>query len=200
MAPQAERTPAQPPNPRLESKTPLRTAAVGTVLRNPGLIGYKVAQGVNRGMGGTRRIRPKHIYTLMGELEYDGLVVSERTDESREGARYFPAEKAGEAWQLFLMIPLASEPDEARADLVARVAFSSSERDAPLLLRTLEEYRKDRLAEVERAVASATEPMSAWAARVGGCSDDLADKDRQLAIDWAAETTADIKKYLSERR
>jgi PadR family transcriptional regulator, regulatory protein PadR len=183
--------------PLLDGASPVKAAALAVLLEAPGH-GYDVARRVNRQMGGSWRVQPKHIYSFLKRLEQAGLVMSKAQPvpgSTRTRKVYYPAEKAEQARLAWLDTPPAVSI--VRVDMHARLAYSRAE-DAPQLLRALGEYRADLLEAIERNVASETPPVS-WLERVLGLSRAAVDKRLKGEIAWVEEVARELDGFVAER-
>lgn len=185
--------------PRLDTKTPIKSAVLAVLLEGPGH-GYDVWKRVTRHMG-SWDLDSKHIYEPLKQLERAGLVWSrQKPIPEPPGFRriYFATEAAKQAREVWFGSPPATSA--LRADIHVRVAFSKEE-DGPDLLRALGEYRADLLEVVEQ-----DERMS-WAAQRGSWAEfslgslrNRKDKQHRGEIEWINEFSEEIREKIAKRR
>ena len=175
----------------LDGKSPMRAALLAVLIEAPGH-GWDVAMRVNRRMGSSWRVEPKHIYPYLKRLESDGLVRSERESLERRPYVldvYYPTEKAERARREWLARPPAT--GIVRTDLQVRLAFSS-EQDIPDLLRALAERRTDILEEIEQNAASETARVS-YVGTIMSLQCSSVDKRLKAEMEWIDEAGRELE-------
>lgn len=177
---------------------PVKAAALAVLLEGP-TYGYEVAKRINRRMGSSWRVQPKHIYPILKQLEDAGLVWSEERpiDEPPYSRRFFhPTEEAVRARREWFVTPPAASI--VRADIHARLAFCS-EAEIPELLRALNELRVDLLEEIEENAQTET-PRVSWLGTVMSLYRSAVDKRLKAEAEWVGEACRTLDEVLAEQR
>lgn len=174
----------------------MKAAILAVLLEGP-TYGYDVAQRINRRMGASWHVQPKHIYKLIGQLEQAGLVEHEERPIAVHPykRRYFHAtEEAVRARREWLVMPPAAST--LRADIHTRLAFSTAE-DIPELLRALNELRIDLIAEIEENAETET-PRVSWLGTVMSLYRTSVDKRLKAELEWVGEACGALEEALAE--
>jgi DNA-binding PadR family transcriptional regulator len=183
---------------QIDGKSPVKAAVLAVLLDAPGH-GYDVARRLNRRMGSSWTVRPKHIYSTIKQLEQDGLVCAKEQHLDKPPYRrtvFHPtahAEQARREW-------LAERPASSfvRSDIHARIAFSS-EQDIPELLRSLAERREDILEEIEENAATETARVC-WLGVSMSLYRSAVDKRLKAEMEWIGEACRELEAHLAEQR
>lgn len=186
----------QQKNSLVEGRSPLKAAILAVLLEGP-TYGYDVAQRINRRMGASWHVQPKHIYKLLDQLERAGLAWHEsRPIDTPPYTRkyYHPTDEAVQARREWLVAPPAAST--MRADIHTRLAFAS-EGDAPELLRALNELRIDLIAEIEENAATET-PRVSWLGTVMSLYRSAVDRRLNAELEWVAEACHVLEEAASE--
>lgn len=181
----------------LDGRSPVRAAALTVLMEAPGH-GWDVARRVNRRMGASWRVKAKHIYPTLRQLEADGLVRCVRESSTQPPYWrdvYHPTERAEQARREWLATPPATSI--IRTDLQTRLAFST-EADIPDLLRALEERRTDILEEIEENAASETTRVS-WLGTTMSLHRSAVDKRLKAEMEWIEEAGRELEALLQMR-
>jgi DNA-binding PadR family transcriptional regulator len=185
-------------DPQIDGKSPVKAAVLAVLLDAPGH-GYDVARRLNRRMGSSWTVRPKHIYSIIKQLEQDGLVTAMEQELDKPPFRrtvFHPTEYAEGARREWL----AARPAGSfvRSDIHARIAFSS-EQDIPELLRSLRERREDILGEIEENAATETARVC-WLGVSMSLYRSAVDKRLKAEMEWIGEACRELEAHLADHR
>jgi DNA-binding PadR family transcriptional regulator len=183
----------------VEGLSPIQAAVLAVLLENP-THGYDIAKQINRRMGASWRVDPKHIYAVLDKLEKAGLVLrsQERTiDDPRHSRGVYYLTDAGEqtrrAW-------LITPPTVSilRTDIHTRLAFATKE-EIPELLRALNERRVDLIEEIEENAQTET-PGIAWLDTIMSLYRSAVDKRLKAEAEWIGEACLVLEAVAAEQR
>lgn len=182
----------------VEGRSPLKAAVLAVLLEGP-TYGYDVAQQINRRMGASWHVQPKHIYKLLEQLEKVGLVWHEDRPidvhpDTKPKRYYYASDDAVRARREWLVTPPATSI--LRADIHTRLAFCNEE-EIPELLRALDEYRIDLIEEVEGNAE--TETPRAWLGTVMNLYRLAVDKRLKAELEWVAEACRTLEEAVAEK-
>lgn len=181
----------------VEGRSPLKAAVLAVLLEGPGY-GYDIAMRINRRVGSSWHLKPKHIYKPLEELERAGLVWSEVRPIEKHPyiRRYFHAtDEAARARREWFATPPATSI--LRADIHTRLAFCTED-EIPELLRALNEYRIDLIEEVEGNAETETLRVS-WLGTQMSLYRSAVDKRLRAELEWVAEACRALEEALAER-
>jgi DNA-binding PadR family transcriptional regulator len=167
----------------------LHDAALAALVEKP-RHGYLLAHEINRRLGPSRHVEPRHIYTVLKRLEKEGLV---RTEERPYGGRMRhvlqATDKARDAHRQWLVARPARTVVET--DLRVRLAFLRED-DVSDVLRGLGERRIDILEEIEENAAD--EPLRVSCAGVGmALARSAVDKALKAELEWIEEAVRELQ-------
>jgi DNA-binding PadR family transcriptional regulator len=181
--------------PKRRERTALRTAVLAALLHDEEGYGWDITDRLRTRMGPAWDIDPKRVYQVLEEFEEDGWAWSEhkRGPGKRGHWRrvYRPtalAEQARAEWMGARQpLPLM------RAEIRTWVAFARP-RDAPEVLRKLEEYEVDCM-EVLEDSAETEEPAS-WHDRAINLLRVATAEELRAELRWVTRARREIKEYL----
>lgn len=183
--------------PRQRERTPLRTAVLAALLHYEEGYGWDITDRLHQRMGPAWDIDAKRVYQVLEQFEEDGWACSEQ--KRGPGKRghwrrvYRPtalAERARLEWLgARRALPLM------RSDIRTWVAFARP-RDAPEVLRKLEEYELDCM-EVLQDSAEMEEPAS-WHDRAINLLRAAIDEELRAELRWVARARREVKEYLAQ--
>lgn len=188
---------AQQKSTLVEGRSPLKAAVLAVLLEGP-TYGYDVAQRIDRRMGASWHVQPKHIYKLLEQLESAGLVWHEdRSIDVHPHTRrhYHATDEAVRARREWLVAPPAASI--LRADIHTRLAFCTEE-EIPELLRALNEYRIDLIEEMEENAETET-PRVSWLGTVMSLYRSAVDKRLKAELEWVAEACRALEEAVAAR-
>jgi DNA-binding PadR family transcriptional regulator len=176
------------------SSTSLRGALLALLLERPGH-GYDLANRLRERLGNSWAINRTYIYSLLDELELDGLIVG-RVEPVRRGGRmlvtFHPTELTPLALSQWMQTLTPREP--VRIGLQAKIAVAR-EQDAPHLLGALREYERECLQLLESAPASLAMRRH-WRMLVLDCARDAVDGQLRAEVEWTRRTRQRIAEHL----
>lgn len=179
------------------SSTSLRGALLALMLERPGH-GYDLANRLRERLGDSWSINRTYIYSLLDELEAEGLIVG-RAEPARQGRRvlvtFHPTELTPLALSQWMQTLTPREP--VRIGLQAKIAVAREE-DAPCLLEALREYERECL-QLLQGAASAHTKRRHWKMLVLDCARDAVDGQLRAEIEWARRTRQRIAEHLAGR-
>lgn len=177
------------------SSTSLRGALLALMLERPGH-GYDLANRLRERLGDSWSINRTYIYSLLDELEAEGLIVG-RAEPARQGGRvlvtFHPTELTPLALSQWMQTLTPREP--VRIGLQAKIAVAREE-DAPCLLEALREYERECL-QLLQGTASAHTKRRHWRMLVLDCARDAVDGQLRAEIEWARRTRQRIAEHLA---
>lgn len=182
----------------VEGRSPVKAAALAVLLEGP-TYGYEVAKRINRRMGASWHVQPKHIYPVLKQLEADGLVRSQsKPVDGPPYSRqfYYPTDQAVRARREWLTTPPVASV--MRADIHARLAFSTED-EIPELLRALNEWRVDLLEEIQENVETET-PRVSWLGTIMSLYRSAVDKRLKAELEWVGEACRALEETLAAQR
>ncbi len=187
----------QATQPKKRERTALRTAVLAALLHGEEGYGWEITDRFRTRMGAAWDIDPKRVYQVLDEFEEDGWAWSEykRGPGKRGHLRrvYRPtaqAELVRVEW-LGARQPLPL----MRADMRTWVAFARP-RDAPDVLRKLEEYEMDCMEMLEDSVEM-EEPAS-WHDRAINLLRVATAEELRAELRWINRARWEIKEYLAQ--
>jgi DNA-binding PadR family transcriptional regulator len=176
------------------SSTSLRGALLALLLERPGH-GYDLANRLRERLGDSWAINRTYIYSLLDELEADGLIVG-RAEPVRQGRRvlvtFHPTELTSLALSQWMQTFTPREP--VRIGLQAKIAVAR-EADAPWLLQALRGYERECLQLLQDTAATVTQRRH-WRMLVLDCARDAVDGQLRAEIEWARRTRQRIAEHL----
>jgi DNA-binding PadR family transcriptional regulator len=178
------------------SSTSLRGALLALLLERPGH-GYDLANRLRERLGSSWAINRTYIYSLLDELEAEGLIVG-RAEPVRQGRRvlvtFHPTELTALALSQWMQTLTPREP--VRIGLQAKIAVAREE-DAPWLLGALREYERECL-QLLQSTSAALINRRHWRMLVLDCARDAVDGQLRAEIEWTRRTRQRIAEHLSE--
>jgi DNA-binding PadR family transcriptional regulator len=176
------------------SSTSLRGALLALLLERPGH-GYDLANRLRERLGDSWAINRTYIYSLLDELEAEGLIVG-RAEPVRHGRRvlvtFHPTELTSLALSQWMQTFTPREP--VRIGLQAKIAVAR-EGDAPWLLQALRGYERECLQLLQGTSATVTKRRH-WRMLVLDCARDAIDGQLRAEIEWARRTRQRIAEHL----
>lgn len=167
----------------------VREAALALLVEKP-RHGYGLAHEINRRLGPSQYVEPKHIYGILRQMQKEGLLSSEQQQSTgRPRKMLYATEKALEAHRQWL----ASRPVPSviQTDLQMRLAFLRK-KDIPGILRAFRERRIDILEEI--AENAADEPLRVSCAGTGmALFRSAVDKCLKAELEWIEEATRELQ-------
>jgi DNA-binding PadR family transcriptional regulator len=177
------------------SSTSLRGALLALMLERPGH-GYDLANRLRERLGDSWSINRTYIYSLLDELEAEGLIVG-RSEPARQGGRvlvtFHPTELTPLALSQWMQTLTPREP--VRIGLQAKIAVAREE-DAPHLLDALREYERECL-QLLQGTASVHTQRRHWRMLVLDCARDAVDGQLRAEIEWTRRTRQRIAEHLA---
>jgi DNA-binding PadR family transcriptional regulator len=182
--------------PKKRERTTLRTAVLAALLHDEEGYGYDITDRLPARLGAAWDIDPKRVYQVLGQFESDGWAWSEykRGPGKRGHLRrvYFPTPDAEQVRAKWIgerrPLPLMRE------DIRIWVAFARP-RDAPEVLRKLEEYELDCMKTLEDSAE--TEEPASWNDRVTNLLRVATTEELRAEMRWITRARRDIKEYLA---
>lgn len=176
------------------SSTSLRGALLALLLERPGH-GYDLANRLRERLGSSWAISRTYIYSLLDELESEGLIVG-RSEPVRNGrllVTFHPTELTTLALTQWMQTLTPREP--VRIGLQAKIAVAREE-DAPWLLQALREYERECLKLLQSTSATIVNRRH-WKMLVLDCARDAVDGQLRAEIEWARRTRQRIAEHLN---
>ncbi len=133
---------------RARRLSPLRGALLGLLVQGPGY-GYDLANRLERQLGPSWSINRKTLYRMLGSLESEQLVSSDRSDEANPERIMYSATPTAEA-ALGEWMATVAPLEPVRTELQTKLVVARRE-DLPGLLDAINEYER-RWFELQRAI------------------------------------------------
>jgi DNA-binding PadR family transcriptional regulator len=179
------------------SSTSLRGALLALLLERPGH-GYELANRLRERLGSSWAISRTYIYSLLDELEAEGLIVG-RAEPVRRGRRvlvtFHPTGLTAPALTQWMQTLAPKEP--VRIGLQAKIAVAR-EQDAPWLLQALTEYERECLHVLQRTSSATATNQHHWQMLALDCARDAVHGQLRAEIEWARRTRQRIAEHLTE--
>lgn len=176
------------------SSASLRGALLALLLERPGH-GYDLANRLRERLGDSWAINRTYIYSLLDELEEEGLIVG-RAEPVRHSRRvlvtFHPTDLTPVALGQWMQTFSPREP--VRIGLQAKIAVAREE-DAPSLMEALREYERECLQLLQDASASVARRRH-WRLLVLECARDAVEGQLRAEIEWARRTRQRIAEHL----
>ncbi|HXB63707.1 MAG TPA: PadR family transcriptional regulator [Solirubrobacteraceae bacterium] len=183
---------------RSRERTPLRTAVLAALLQHEEGYGYDMTSRINRTRPEWGEITRNRVYATLEEFEADGLVWSDYRKgpgkRGRERRVYWPTPRAEElrsAW-----IGECPSLEEMRSDIRTWVAFARP-RDAPEVLRKLEEYELGCLEMLESLEEPGSEPRG-WEDRAINVLRYGTAEELNAELRWITRARREVKEFLAQ--